>query len=340
MLPTIAFKNGKVVMIDQRKLPWKEVYVKCSTYKEVAEAIKKMIIRGAPAIGIAAGYGIALGAKNIKAKNFKKFHDELNKILDVMAKTRPTAVNLFWAINEMKTKVINSKNKNINYLKKLLLDEAKKIEIDDIIANKKLEKFGADLIKKGTTVMTYCNAGSLATGGFGTAVGVIKEAHRQGKNIKAITCETRPFLQGARLTAWELKKAKVPFVLITDNMAGYFMKKGEIDVVVVGADRIAANGDFANKIGTYTAAVMAKTHNIPFYVAAPYSSIDLAMLSGEKIPIEERSSKEVTHILGKRITPDKIAVKNPAFDVTEHRYVTAIITEKGVIYPPYINNLR
>lgn len=337
---TIEWTDEAVVMIDQRLLPVREIYVKCRTYQEVAEAIKEMIIRGAPAIGVAAAMGIALGAQGIKAAGFEEFYREYEKICDLLAGTRPTAVNLFWAVDRMKRFCMDHRDVKIEKLKELMKEEALKIYEEDIEINKRIGKNGNPLIPNGAKILTHCNAGGLATAGYGTALGVIRAAHEAGKNIQVFADETRPFLQGARLTAWELMKDNIPVTLITDNMAGYFMKKGMIDLVIVGADRIAANGDTANKIGTYSVAILAKEHNIPFYVAAPISTLDLSLKSGDEIPIEERNMREVTHVFNSQIAPDGVKVLNPAFDVTPNRYITAIITEKGVVKVPFEQGLK
>ncbi|MBI5044106.1 MAG: S-methyl-5-thioribose-1-phosphate isomerase, partial [Nitrospirae bacterium] len=331
---------GFVNMLDQTKLPTEIVYAECKDYQTVAKGIKDLWVRGAPAIGIAAAMGIALGAQRIKAKSFDAFYEELTTICDHLASTRPTAVNLFWAIERMKGLVKKNKGEDIEAIKKKLVDESQKILDEDIEINKAMGKYGAEFIKDGDTILTHCNAGALATGGYGTALGVIRTAWEQGKRIKVFADETRPILQGARLTAWELMQDKIPVTLITDNMAGHFMKKGVIDLAIVGTDRTVANGDVANKIGTYSVAVLCKEHNIPFYVAAPTSTIDLSIPSGELIPIEERNPIEVTHIFGKtQIAPDNVKVANPAFDVTPARYITAIITEKGAFRPRDIRKL-
>ncbi|MEK6726514.1 MAG: S-methyl-5-thioribose-1-phosphate isomerase [Deltaproteobacteria bacterium] len=337
---TIEWTDEAVVMIDQRLLPVREIYVKCRTYQEVAEAIKEMIIRGAPAIGVAAAMGIALGAQGIKATGFEEFYREYEKICDLLAGTRPTAVNLFWAVDRMKRFCMDHRDVKIEKLKELMKEEALKIYEEDIEINKRIGKSGNSLIPQGARILTHCNAGGLATAGYGTALGVIRAAHEAGKNIQVFADETRPFLQGARLTAWELMKDNIPVTLITDNMAGYFMNKGIIDLVIVGADRIAANGDTANKIGTYSVAILAKEHNIPFYVAAPISTLDLSLKSGDEIPIEERNMREVTHVFNSQIAPDGVKVLNPAFDVTSNRYITAIITEKGVVKAPFEEGLK
>ncbi|MDO8426014.1 MAG: S-methyl-5-thioribose-1-phosphate isomerase [Deltaproteobacteria bacterium] len=340
MFKTVEWKNSSVVMIDQRLLPGAEVYRKYTDYKGVARAIKDMVVRGAPAIGVAAAMGVALGASKIKAKDFKAFKKEFAKVAGLLASTRPTAVNLFWAIERMSRVAAENKGLPIPELKKRLVEEAKEIHRDDIEINRRIGRHGGRLLKSPSTVLTHCNAGALATAGYGTALGVIRGAIEAGKKIKVFADETRPFLQGSRLTAWELKKDKIDVTLITDSMAGYMMKKGLIDAVVVGADRIAANGDVANKIGTYSVALLAREHKIPFYVAAPLSTIDLKIKHGDNIPIEERDSSEVTHIRGKRIAPQGVKVRNPAFDVTPNPLVTAIITERGVVRRPYIKGLK
>ncbi|MFV1951413.1 MAG: S-methyl-5-thioribose-1-phosphate isomerase [Nitrospinota bacterium] len=341
MIKTIEYNNGIVRLIDQTRLPGEEVYVECRDYQSVGDAIKYMLIRGAPAIGVAAAMGVAIGANNIKADGFDEFYSKIESICDYMIERRPTAVNLSWAVKRMKNSVKENREKDVSSLKKTLEDEAIKIWQEDLSINKIMAENGEELIKDGNTILTHCNAGALATAGdYGTALGVIKAAFVKGKNIRVFADETRPFLQGARLTAWEMKKEGIPVRLITDNMAGYFMKKGEIDLVIVGADRIAANGDVANKIGTYTVAVLAREHNIPFYVVAPISTLDMSLDSGDKIPIEERDKREVTDINGRKIAPDGIDVLNPVFDVTPNRFVNAIINEKGIIRPPYHENLK
>ncbi|MBI5682403.1 MAG: S-methyl-5-thioribose-1-phosphate isomerase [Deltaproteobacteria bacterium] len=340
MFKTIEWKDNSVIMIDQRLLPAQEVYRTYTDFLDVAEAIREMVVRGAPAIGVAAAMGIALGAKDIDAKDKKGFCIEFDKICKVIASTRPTAVNLFWAVERMKSIVRKNPKLNIEELKQRLIQEAKTIHEQDIEINRQMGKHGSRFIKNGDTVLTHCNAGALATAGYGTALGVIRAAVEEGKKIKVFADETRPFLQGSRLTCWELMKDGIDTTLITDNMAGYMMKKGIIDLVIVGADRIAANGDTANKIGTYSVAVLAKEHKIPFYVAAPLSTIDLKLKNGDKIPIEERDIKEVTHIKDVQIAPDNIKVKNPAFDVTPNKYITAIITEKGAIKKPFEKELK
>ena len=333
---TIEWNNGRVVMIDQRLLPTREVYRVYTTYREVARAIKEMVIRGAPAIGVAAAMGIALGVRSLRREELRR---EFDRICRTFAATRPTAVNLFWAIDRMRRVYAENQNRDVETLRLVLEREARAIHEEDVAANRSLGAHGAGLIEDGTTVLTHCNAGALATAGYGTALGVIRAAIEAGKRINVFCSETRPFLQGARLTAWELKKDHIPATLITDNMVGHFMKAGAIDCVVVGTDRTAANGDVANKIGTYTVAVLAHRHGIPFYVAAPTSSIDLGCPRGSKIPIEERDSREVTHIFDRQIAPSGIKIANPAFDVTPHDLVTAIVTERGIARPPYWRSL-
>ena len=340
MFKTIEWKKDGVVMIDQRILPDKEVYRTYKDYRGVARGIKTMVIRGAPAIGVAGAMGVALGAKKIRAREIKKFKREFEKIARHMASTRPTAVNLFWGIERMRGVLSRNEDRPVEEIKKRLIEEAITIHDEDIEINKRIGRNGARLLKKDSTVLTHCNAGALATAGYGTALGVIRGAVERGKNIRVLADETRPFLQGTRLTAWELKKDNIDVTLITDNMAGHLMKEGLVDAVVVGADRIASNGDVANKIGTYTVAVLAREHGIPFYVAAPLSTIDMGIKSGSEIPIEERDTREVTHIKGRRLAPKGIKVRNPVFDVTPNRLVTAIITEKGVVRRPYKANIK
>lgn len=336
---TIEWKDDRVLMIDQRKLPVEEVYVECLTFEDVARAIKEMVIRGAPAIGVAAAMGIALGAVKNGRKDKTEFLADLKKVSSVISGTRPTAVNLFWAVKRMMSLVDENRDKDIDWIKTRLVEEAKKIYEEDIEICKRIGMVGAELIKDGATILTHCNAGSLATAGYGTALGVIRAAFESGKNISVIAGETRPFLQGARLTAWELNKDGIPVTLITDSMAGYFMSKGMIGAVIVGADRIAANGDVANKIGTYSLSILAKFHNIPFYVAAPISTIDYDCPSGDLIQIENRDVKEVTHVFGNRIAPD-VPVLNPAFDITPNANITAIITDKGIAEAPFSSSLK
>ncbi len=339
MLEVVEWKNNTVVMIDQRLLPTKEVYNRYRDYKGVAKAIKDMVVRGAPAIGVSAAMGMALGALKIKTKDKKIFKREYKKIARHMAATRPTALNLFWAIERMGTLFNSSIDKlSIPELKKRLIEEAKLIHDEDIEINMRMGKAGGRLLRNNSTVLTHCNAGALATAGYGTALGVIRGAIAAGKKIHVYADETRPFLQGSRLTAWELHKDNIDVTLITDNMAGEMMKQGLIDAVVVGSDRIAANGDVANKIGTYSVAVLARAHKIPFYVAAPTSTIDFNIKDGKDIPIEERNTREVSHIGNKRLAPKGIEIKNPAFDVTPSRLVNAIVTEKGVMRGPYFTS--
>lgn len=343
MIKTVEWTKDGVRMLDQRVLPEQETYLMLRSYDEVAEAIRKMVIRGAPAIGVAAAMGIALGASQSVGTSVADLDDDLLYICDVMAKTRPTAVNLFWAIERMRTTFQRARTTttNVEEIKKILVAEALAIFEEDIAANRAIGKFGGPLIPDGATVLTHCNAGALATAGdYGTALGVIRGARDAGKKVAVIADETRPFLQGLRLTAWELAKDEIPVTVITDNMAGHVMKSGKVDAVVVGADRIAGNGDTANKIGTYMVAVLAREHNIPFYVAAPLTTLDLTLKSGEEIPIEERDEKEVTHIREHRLAPDGVSVHNPAFDVTPNHLITAIITDKGVARPPYEETLK
>jgi methylthioribose-1-phosphate isomerase len=332
---TIEWTPEGVVMIDQTRLPREMAYVTCRDYKEVADAIRTMIIRGAPAIGVAAAMGIALGA--LKAADLDA---EMPVICETLAKTRPTAVNLFWAIDRMNALYQSQRGSSVDAIRARLVKEAQQIKLEDIAINEAIGRNGAPLVPDGKTVLTHCNAGALATAGYGTALGVIRAAVASGKKIDVFADETRPFLQGARLTAWELQQDGIPTTLITDNMAGHFLKSGRIGCVVVGADRIAANGDVANKIGTYSVAVLARENNIPFYVAAPISTLDLTLASGDQIPIEERSASEVTHIQGVQMAPDDIAVANPAFDVTPNRFIAGIITERGVARAPFIESLR
>jgi methylthioribose-1-phosphate isomerase len=342
MLPTIAREQDTIVMIDQRKLPAAEIYVRCKTAAEVARAIKTMVIRGAPAIGVAAAMGIALGMRKSKSTGTQKFAAEFQKLCDLMAATRPTAVNLFWAIERMKHAVGDAiaAGESVDQIKDRLEREADAIHDQDVASCRALGAFGADLVPTEATILTHCNAGALATAGYGTALGVIRGAVEQGKQVTVIADETRPFLQGARLTAWELVRDGIETTVITDNMAGALMRTGSIDLVVVGADRIAANGDTANKIGTYTVAVLAREHQIPFYVAAPLSTVDLQTPDGTHIPIEERNAREVTHLGTQRLTPAGALVRNPAFDVTPHHLIAGIITERGVLRAPYVESLK
>jgi methylthioribose-1-phosphate isomerase len=338
VIPTVAWEDGAVVMIDQRRLPGEEVYLRCRDHAEVARAIRDMAVRGAPAIGVAAALGIALGVRNSPAEG-EALRAAFERICQEMAATRPTAVNLFWAIERMRRRFAADQARGGRALREALLEEARAIEDEDVAACRRIGDLGAELIPERARVLTHCNAGALATAGYGTALGVIRSAARQGKIRNVLADETRPYLQGARLTAWELSREGIPTTLIADSMAGHMMARGEVDAVVVGADRIAANGDVANKIGTYTVAVLARENGVPFYVAAPVSTIDLATPSGDAITIEERPPDEVTHHGGRRLAPEGVAVRNPAFDVTPHRYVTAIVCERGVARPPYGESL-
>jgi methylthioribose-1-phosphate isomerase len=372
MFKTIEWTNEGVRMIDQTRLPVEEVYFTARTYEDVAHAIRTMVIRGAPAIGVAAAMGVALGVKNSRAATVADLKSEFETIAETMTKTRPTAVNLFWAVSRMRevferslsgpngelpsvtparkgsqkelvgvdVRVAMSDAHKIAATKGRLIEEAQRILAEDIAANQAMGRHGAALIPSSATILTHCNAGALATAGYGTALGVIRAAIAAGKKVQVFADETRPFLQGARLTAWELAKDGIPVTLITDNMAGHFMQRGKIQAVIVGADRIAANGDVANKIGTYSVAVLAHENKIPFYVAAPLSTVDLKMSSGDKIPIEERSPYEVTHWAGVATAPESIRALHPAFDITPHRYVSAIITERGVARKPYVQALK
>jgi len=335
MIETIRWSDEGVVMIDQRRLPREEVYVTCGDYREVAEAIRAMVIRGAPAIGVAAAMGVALGV--LRSPDPEA---EFETICRTLAETRPTAVNLFWALERMKRLFEAGRGGPLAELRRRLVEEAVRVREEDVAINQAMGRHGAPLVADGKTVLTHCNAGALATAGYGTALGVIRAAIAAGKRIDVMADETRPFLQGARLTAWELAHDGIPVTVITDNMAGHFLRSGRIGCVVVGADRIAANGDVANKIGTYSVAVLAHENQVPFYVAAPISTLDLTLASGELIPIEQRPAEEVTHVFGVCVVPDGVGVENPAFDVTPHRYVSAIITERGVARPPYAESLR
>lgn len=337
MIETIIRTPEGVVMIDQTRLPNEEIYVTCRDYKEVADAIRTMIIRGAPAIGVAAAMGVALGIAQADPANLDA---ELAVISAELAATRPTAVNLFWAIDRMNRVYRENRALAFEALRDRLFAEADLVRVEDMAINEAIGRHGAPLVPDGKTVLTHCNAGALATAGYGTALGVVRAAVAAGKKIDVFADETRPFLQGARLTVWELQHDGIPATLITDNMAGHFLHSGRIGCVVVGADRIAANGDVANKIGTYSVAVLAKENNVPFYVAAPVSTLDLTLPDGSHIPIEERAAKEVTHVFGVPVAPHNTEVRNPAFDVTPNRYVTGIITENGVATAPYEESLR
>jgi methylthioribose-1-phosphate isomerase len=339
MIQTLEWTEHGVVFIDQTKLPTEEVYVTCTTYQQVADVIRTMVVRGAPAIGVAAAMGIALGVQNSPAQTPTDLSSDLDQISKVIGETRPTAVNLFWAIRRMRSKFDSIRTESIAQIRQTLIEEAQRMHAEDIAANVAMGHHGATLMPASGGVLTHCNAGALATCGYGTALGVIRAAVEAGKNIHVFADETRPFLQGSRLTAWELMKDGIPTTVISDNMAGAMMSQGKIKAVVVGADRIAANGDVANKIGTYSVAVLAKEHDIPFYVAAPFSTIDLDTPDGSKIPIEQRNIKEVTHIAGKQMVPHGVSIENPAFDVTPAKYVTAIITERGVARTPYQESL-
>ncbi len=331
---SIIYKDGELKLLDQRKLPLVTEFITCSTYKEVGDCIREMVVRGAPAIGATAAYGIAIGAITSTAQNVSALLEEFEEIGEYLRQTRPTAVNLFWAIERMLNYAQSIKELPLDEFKDQLLEEAHKIANEDIEINRKIGSYGETLIDDGDTILTHCNAGALATVDYGTALGVIRAAHEAGKKIDVYADETRPYLQGARLTAWEMVQEQIPVTLITDNMAGHAMKIGRIQKIVVGADRIAANGDTANKIGTYSLSVLAKEHGIPFYIAAPISTFDFNIATGEEIPIEERSSREVTHIFDVQIAPDGVEIFNPAFDVTPHEYITGIITEYGIIKNP------
>jgi methylthioribose-1-phosphate isomerase len=342
MLPTIAWQDSDIVMIDQRKLPATEVYVTCRSVNDVAKAIKTMVIRGAPAIGVCAAMGLALGAARSKATGTKQFTTEFQRNCELLAATRPTAVNLFWAIERMKQSFAEGAlaGESVDQLRARLRTAADRIHDDDVASCRAIGAHGATLVPEVARILTHCNAGALATAGYGTALGVIRGAVEAGRKVRVLADETRPFLQGARLTAWELVKDGIDTTVITDNMAGAIMRAGDIDLVVVGADRIAANGDTANKIGTYSVAVLAKEHGIPFYVAAPWSTIDLATADGNAIPIEERNAREVTHVGATQLAPEGAHIRNPSFDVTPAKYITAIVTERGIVRPPFLENLR
>ena len=340
MIQTLEWTSSGVRFIDQTKLPTEETYVTCTTHQQVADVIRNMVVRGAPAIGVAAAMGVALGIQNSQAATVPALESDFNAIAEIIASTRPTAVNLFWGIRRMRDRFDSLKSRPIAEIKSALVEEAQRIHAEDIAANQAMGRHGATLMPDRGGVLTHCNAGALATAGYGTALGVIRAAVEQGKKIHVYADETRPFLQGSRLTAWELMKDGIPTTVISDNMAGAMMKQGKIGAIVVGADRIAANGDVANKIGTYTVAVLAKEHGIPFYVAAPFSTIDLATPDGSKIPIEQRNAKEVTHIAGRQMVPDGVSIENPAFDVTPASYVGAIITERGIARAPYQTSLH
>ncbi|HXM69312.1 MAG TPA: S-methyl-5-thioribose-1-phosphate isomerase [Candidatus Acidoferrum sp.] len=340
MIHTLEWTEQGVRFIDQTKLPTEEIYLTCGTHEQVADAIRTMVVRGAPAIGVAAALGIALGIRDSKASTVGELKRELDQICENMGKTRPTAVNLFWAIGRMQEKFEGLRVRPIAQIKHELVEEARRMHAEDIAANQAMGRHGATLMPSEGGVLTHCNAGALATAGYGTALGVIRAAVEAGKKIHVYADETRPFLQGSRLTAWELMKDGIPTTVIADNMAGAMMRQGKIGAIVVGADRIAANGDVANKIGTYTVAVLAKENGIPFYVAAPISTVDMECPDGSKIPIEQRNAREVSHIAGKQMVPDGVSIENPAFDVTPAKYVGAIITERGIARAPYDESLR
>ncbi|MEN8905884.1 MAG: S-methyl-5-thioribose-1-phosphate isomerase [Clostridiales bacterium] len=338
-MKTLEFKNNKLFLLNQKKLPLTKEYIECKNYIEVGNAITDMYVRGAPAIGVTAAYGIVLGANSINTRKSEDFFKELDKVCDFLKKTRPTAVNLFDSIDRLYKIADSNKAHPISDIKNKLLYEAQLIEKEDISSNHQIGNFGNNLINKNQKILTHCNAGSLATCGFGTALGIIRAAHNSGKNIHVYADETRPYLQGARLTTLELKEDGIPVTLICDNMAGYFMKEGLIDCVIVGADRIALNGDTANKIGTYSLSVLAKEHNIPFFVAAPTTTIDLSLINGSQIPIEERNPTEISHFNDIQICPDGINIRNPSFDITPNTNITAIITNKGIIHNPTKENM-
>lgn len=339
-MKTVFWQDGKVCLIDQTKLPHQEELLEISDYRQLAKAIKGMKVRGAPAIGVTAALGLALAAYHSQATSAAQLLAEIEEAAKVLGSTRPTAVNLFWAIEHMLEAVSNFNGSSVEDLKQIIIAEAVSVQEEDINKNKKLGYYGASLIEDNDNILTHCNAGALACAGYGTALGVITAAHEGGKKIHVYVDETRPLLQGARLTAWELTRLGVPMTLITDNMAGYLMSLGKVNKVVVGADRIAANGDTANKIGTYSLAVLARAHNIPFYVAAPTSTIDVKIVSGDKIPIEERHPDEVVQVLGQPVAPANVQVANPAFDVTPANLISAIITEVGVLKPPFRQTIK
>jgi len=337
---TIEWDDGVVKMIDQRKLPREYVIVDFTDYREVARAIKEMTIRGAPAIGAAAAFGLALCAQASKAKTRAELLADLEEAADTLRETRPTAVNLSWALDRMLEQAREVQYTQVEQIANALVAEAQRMADEDVEVNKRMAALGAELIEDGDNVLTHCNTGSLATVGYGTALGVIRAAHEQGKHIHVWVDETRPRLQGARLTAWELMRNGIPMTLIADNVAGHLMRTGQVDIVLVGADRVAANGDVANKVGTYKLAVLAKENGIPFYLVCPTSTVDLSLPSGDEITIEERDPAEVTHVGGVGIAPEGVPVYNPAFDVTPHRYITGIVTEEGIVYPPFAPGLR
>lgn len=340
MLSPIWWKDNKVNILDQTLLPIKERVIVCKGYKEVVDCIKRMNIRGAPAIGISAGYALAIGALKISSLNKNAFFRHLNSIAKNIRHARPTAVNLSWSVDRLLAKAHSIKGEGLGEIKRIILEEAITIHKEDLKMNLRIGEHGARLFRRSVNVLTHCNTGSLATGGYGTALGIVRSLHKKKMLKKVFVDETRPFLQGARLTAWELKKDRIPFILICDNMAGFFMAKGLINAVLVGADRIAANGDVANKIGTYTLAILAREHHIPFYVAAPSSTVDYKTPRGDCIKIEWRDKREVTHIRDRQVSPSSIKVENPAFDITPNKYIKAIITEQGILYPPYRRSIK
>src|SRR6202522_4747650 len=340
MIQTLEWTDQGVRFLDQTKLPTEETYVTCKTHEQVADVIRNMVVSGAPAIVVAAAMGIALGVNNSPAESVTDLKHDLDQICDLIGKTRPTAVNLFWAIRRMQDKFERVRIWPALQIKRALIEEAQRMHAEDIAANQAMGRHGATLMPTEGGVLTHCNAGALATAGYGTALGVIRAAVEQGKKIHVYADETRPFLQGSRLTAWELMKDGIPTTVISDNMAGAMMHQGKIGAIIVGADRVAANGDVANKIGTYTVAILAKEHGIPFYVAAPISTVDMATLDGSGIPIEQRNKKEVSHIADKQMVPDGVEIENPAFDVTPAKYVAAIITERGIARAPYTESLK
>jgi methylthioribose-1-phosphate isomerase len=340
---TLIWNKKTLKLIDQRKLPFKEIYLNCKTSADVGSAIKDMVVRGAPAIGVTAGYGVALAAIEFAGQEKQSFISHLRSSIDMLSKTRPTAVNLFWALDRMSKVIDKNSNLETSRIKEIIIEEAEDIEKEDLQINFRLGENGKDIFtnsREKLKILTHCNAGALATSGYGTALGVIRSLNHAGKVDNVVVDETRPYLQGARLTAWELYQEKIPFFIISDNMSGYFMSQGKVDIIVVGADRIAANGDAANKIGTMSISIMAKFFNIPFYIAAPLSTIDIKTKNGTKIPIEQRGEEEVRKVMGKIIIPEYMPVRNPAFDVTPNQNITAIITEKGVIYPPFEENIK
>ena len=340
MYQPIQWKNDHILLLDQTRLPGEEVYIECRDLETVADAIKRLAVRGAPALGVVAAMAVALEARNIQSSSTEEFYQELQKLCDRILSTRPTAVNMAWALSRVQETLKGAHSSDISDLKKLLEQEALAIFQEDIEANQQIGRYGQELVPDRATILTICNTGSLATAGYGTAFGVMRSAAEAGKKILVVSCETRPLLQGCRLTAWELQKNNIPFVLITDSMAGYYMKKKGADLVIIGADRIAANGDAANKIGSYSLAILAHHHNIPFYVAAPIATIDPDTQQGDDIPIEERRPEEITCIGTQRIAPDGTAVWNPAFDVVPNSFIAGIITEKGVLRPPYRESIQ